>query len=1130
MCGGGDLFQSGEGQQSSDANIKDGGGGSGDQGHQQEIGHHPDMIDGVNKWRPTIDTAVDELSQVVGMLTSRVEVLEQPSAQLLPPKVPMREEEGRANGHRVEQSYQGSADRALVPKHPLVKGEQSQFHPRNILECGDSIGRPYASYHSTHSNHTFKMPKTDFPSFDGDNPKWWKDRCEKYFDMYHIPYHAWVGFATMHFVKGAAYWFQTYEAMHRVETWPELVIAIFDKFGRDQYQKLMDELLNIKQLSTVEAYHLKFDELQHRVLVHNGNLDDTFFVTRFMQGLKEDISSVIRLHKPKNVDTALALAITQKEIMTARDMYKKKSYYKQEVKESYKKNFKFPNPAKGILGEAPGDPGFSTNKPPPKKFEGKFDSMKAMLRAKGLCFKCREKFGPNHKCPEHVSLHIVEEMWEAFQLEQEGQETVTSDTSSDVDEILMQLSEATQEGTTHKKTMRLIGTIQNQQVLLLVDSGSSNTFISKKMVQALNCPMQAVASTQVVIADGTRLKTNMMVPQVEWYIQGQAFTTDMRVLDINCYDIILGMDWLSEFSPMWVHWKKKLMRFTHNKQRVTIRGIKDKVQHCNMISAKILQHLLKKKQLAQVVQLCRVVEPKTSSEQPVEIQQLLQKNAAISQEPQTLPPARPIDHTIPLLPGSQSVNIKPYRYAPRLKDEMEAQIKDMLRRGIIQHSTSPFSSPVLLVKKKDGTWRFCVDYRRLNAITVKNKYPMPVVDELLDELSGSNWFSKFDLRSGYHQIRFAPYDIHKTAFKTYSGHYEFRVMPSGLTNALATFQDTMNKIFAEFNRKFVLVFVDDILIYSTSYEQHLQHLQLVFDVIAKHEFFLKPSKCSFAQQQLEYLGHIISAEGVATEPSKVQVIQNWPTPKNSKDLRAFLGLAGYYRKFIKNYGVMSKSLTELLKKNMPYQWTATNQEAFEAIKAALTSAPVLKLPDFQQEFIIETDASTQGIGAVLMQGSHPLAFLSKALGPKNQGLSTYEKECLAVLMAVAKWRQYLQHAEFVIRTDQKALIHLEEQHLNAPMQQKTFVKLLGLQFRIQYKQGAANKVADALSRLPYQYTDTPDPEQVMAVSVAKPTWLSAVVDGYFTDAQATKLLTELTVQPTGVPHYTLQDGLIKYKG
>jgi len=233
----------------------------------------------------------------------------------------------------------------------------------------------------------------------------------------------------------------------------------------------------------------------------------------------------------------------------------------------------------------------------------------------------------------------------------------------------------------------------------------------------------------------------------------------------------------------------------------------------------------------------------------------------------------------------------------------------MLVNGVIQPSTSPYASPVLLIKKKDGSWRFCIDYRNLNAITVKNKYPLPIVDELLDELKGAKWFTKLDMRSGYHQVRMLPADEHKIASKTHHGHWEFKVMPLGLTNAPATFQKIMNTTFAPMLRKFVLVLVDDILVYSTSLEEHLNHLQQVFHVLHEHHFLLKYSKCSFATQSLEYLGHIISAAGVATDPTKIQAVKEWTVPTDLKQLRGFLDLSGYYRKFIKNYGIISRPLT-----------------------------------------------------------------------------------------------------------------------------------------------------------------------------------------------------------------------------
>jgi hypothetical protein len=435
---------------------------------------------------------------------------------------------------------------------------------------------------------------------------------------------------------------------------------------------------------------------------------------------------------------------------------------------------------------------------------------------------------------------------------------------------------------------------------------------------------------------------------------------------------------------------------------------------------------------------------------------------------------------------------------------------------------SPYSSPTILVKKKDGTWRLCIDCKKLNTLTVKNKFSIPVIEDLLDELRGATVFSKIDLRSSYHQIRMHHADIAKTAFSTHQGHFEYVVMPFGLTNAPTVFQTLMNQLLQQYLRKIVLVFFNDILIYSKNEVDHLEHLKLVLDLLQRNSLFAKRSKCVFGQNKVEYLGHIISSEGVSTNPTKISAVQNWQMPTNIIELRGFLGLAGYYRQFIKDNGKTCIPLFDSLKKGN-FSWGPDQLIAFESIKKALYSAPVLVLPYFNKPFVLESDASDTSIGAVLMQEGGPIAFLSKTLGKRAAEMSTYDKEAMEIIEALKKWKHYLAEAKLILRIDWYSLKYMSEQRLVQGIQHKLLVKLMGYNYTIEYKKGKDNKAADALSR-------KPNTESMRAISTVLPLWVNDVQTSYTGDSKCKELEEQLHIQADNVPHFSMTNGMIRYKG
>jgi hypothetical protein len=336
--------------------------------------------------------------------------------------------------------------------------------------------------------------------------------------------------------------------------------------------------------------------------------------------------------------------------------------------------------------------------------------------------------------------------------------------------------------------------------------------------------------------------------------------------------------------------------------------------------------------------------------------------------------------------------------APVEHEEVKKTIDELLAKGYIRRSFSPWAFPIFLVEKKDGAKRMCVDYRDLNAVTIKNKHPLPRIEDLFDQLQGACVFSKIDLRSGYHQLKIHLEDIPKTAFTCKYGLYEYTVMSFGLTNAPAFFMDLMNKVFMDYLDTFVVIFIDDILVYSKSEAEHEKHLKLMLQRLREHKLYAKLSKCEFWIDKVPFLGHVISKGGIAMDPGKVKDVLDWEVPHTVKEVCSFLGLAGYYRRFIENFSKIVKPLTSLLVKRVDFSWTDERQMAFDGLKKRLTTVPVLTLPDQSKRFTVYCDALKDGLGCVLMQEGRVIAYALRQLRRHELNYPTHDLELAAVVL------------------------------------------------------------------------------------------------------------------------------------
>jgi hypothetical protein len=498
---------------------------------------------------------------------------------------------------------------------------------------------------------------------------------------------------------------------------------------------------------------------------------------------------------------------------------------------------------------------------------------------------------------------------------------------------------------------------------------------------------------------------------------------DLNIIPLGSYDILIGMDRLDKNHVVLDYHRKTFTCLDEDGKQNTVKGVP------RPISIRDISDLQLKRCFRKGCQLyaSHVEEPKNTKGSSLEDFTVPEEFEDVFQEIPWFLPRREIDFSMDLVPGVSLVSKTPYRInTPELK-ELQMKLEELLKKGYIHPCVSPWGAPILFIKKKDGTLRLCIDFRQLKKYTINNKYTLPRIDDLFDHLRGAKIFSNIDPRSGYHQVRIKEEDIHKTTFRTRYRHYEFVVVPFGLISASAIFMCLMNGIFRNYLDKFFIVFLDDILFYSKSEKEHEHHLRLVLQVLREHQLYAKLSKCYFYQKKIHYLGHIISEQGIAVDPKKIESVRGWPTPINVSEVRSFMGLPGYYRRFIVGFSKISHPITSLQKKGTKFEWTPKCEENFNLLKELLTSAPMLKIFDPNESFVVCTDVCKEGLGGVLMQNGHVIGYESRKLKEHEMNYATHDLELAAIVHTLRMWRHYLMGKRCELRTNHIGLKYLFEQ-------------------------------------------------------------------------------------------------------